>query len=323
MPQSRLIEDLLDTSRISLGKVSLNLAPADVASVIQSAVETVMPLALSKGVQIDSRYESDAPPAQADFERLRQVFWNLLTNAVKFTPEGGTIRVVLRRVDGEVEVRVIDTGIGIDAQCLPHIFDRFRQFTPPNRPDYGGLGLGLTISQQIIELHGGTITAESAGSGKGSTFVIRLPASDAPLAASAPGQNESDENVALANRRILLVEDNEFISRATAILLRRAGAKVTEVHTAETALSQWMQIKPDLIISDISLPEVDGYELIRRIRASERETGAPPTLAVALTAYAGDEDRHRALEAGFNEHLSKPIDTKRLLSRLAALSPEN
>jgi len=323
--QKALIEDLLDVSRISSGNLRLQVREIELAGVVREAIESIEPTADAKQVTVHAELGPDLGVVRADPDRLRQIVWNLLTNAVKFTPQGGRIEVALRRLKDEVEIKVADTGAGISADFLPAVFDRFRQGDASKARLHGGVGLGLAIAKQLAELHGGTVTAHSQGPNQGATFVVRLPLprvvvahASMQVAAAAPGNGDADAAL-LRGLTLLLVEDDVESRQALVVLLGRAGLKVVEAGTAAAALESFDASPPDLIVSDISLPGEDGYALIRRIRAREVQSGSVPVPAVALTAYAGEGDRRMALEAGYQQHVGKPIGPDELLVELRAV----
>jgi signal transduction histidine kinase/CheY-like chemotaxis protein len=312
--QAKLIEDILDVSRIVSGKLLLNLQPVELPAVIEAAIETMRPAAGSKGVRIEAAIDPAAGAVQGDSERLQQVVWNLLSNAVKFTPQGGRVEIRLERHGSQVEIRVSDTGEGIQAEFLPYVFDAFSQADASSSRKHGGLGLGLAIVRQVSELHGGTVHAHSDGPGTGATFTIRLP-----LPVTAPFQDDTApeslrETVpALSGLRILVVEDDTDTRQLLTVLLESHGAHVSNAASAKEALQTFGLSKPDVLLCDIGLPGENGYTLLRQIRALGAEKGGNVP-ALALTAYARPEDRQQALAAGFQMHLSKPIDPS-LLTR--------
>jgi CheY-like chemotaxis protein len=341
--QTKLIEDLLDVSRITTGKLRLSSRVVPVATVVQAAVEAVKPTADARGVEL----ASDLPPREqrivADPDRLQQVVWNLLANAVKFTPAGGRVSVEAEQSGANVEIRVTDTGMGIDPAFLPFVFDRFRQADSTSTRSHGGLGIGLTIVRHIVELHGGTVRADSRGEGHGSTFTVTLPISAANAAAAADpaagGNNghaagaagtaagngsaaaaESPRSDAdLNGLRVLVVDDAPDALEVLAVILRRARAEVTAAPDARTARRLLQELRPDLLISDIAMPDEDGYALIRSIRELAADRGGQ-TPALALTAYAREEDRSRALAAGFQDHMSKPVEPGELVAAASRLT---
>jgi PAS domain S-box-containing protein len=320
--QAQLISDLLDISRIVSGKLPLEMQAVDVHAVALDAIETVRHEAAAKDIRLALALDQSAGTVAADPARLQQVIWNLLSNAIKFTPRGGRIDVTLRRHEGQAELRVSDTGVGIRSDVLPHVFDRFHQADRSITRRFGGLGLGLSIVKHLMELHGGTVSADSPGEGKGATFRIALPAgSQTPSAAAVPAapSQEPYEPVALDNIRVLIIEDEpdsrEFLKR----LLESQGATVLVAASACEALEVIRDDPPQLLLSDIGLPDMDGYELIRRIRGNDHgPMSAVP--AIALTAYARAEDRARALRAGYQAHLAKPVESGELLMTIASFA---
>ena len=320
--QTRLVDDLLDMSRIMTGKLRLDARPVDVRSVIGNVLESSRAQA-EKG-QVELCWQEHRFPAivLGDPDRLQQIVANLLTNAMKFTPQGGRIDVSLGEHGQDVEIRVHDTGSGIDPAFLPHVFDRFRQADGSSTRAHRGLGLGLAIVRQLVELHGGTVHAESPGSGQGAAFSVRIPKAQPatrPDTSSTPRRSGSgDDRPILNGMRLLLVEDEQDGHEALTLLLSRAGAQVrgtTTVGAARRVLEQWI---PDVVVTDIGLPGDDGYALLPTIRALEAQRGrALPT--VALTAYARVQDRARAMASGFTRYIVKPVDTEELLATLAEL----
>jgi PAS domain S-box-containing protein len=325
--QRQIVEDVLDVSRVITGKLRLEMRPVELRALAQDAVESVRPAAEAKGVYLSTLLAPDAGEVTADPDRLQQVMWNLLTNAVKFTPAGGRVEVELRREGARTALRVSDTGEGIAPEFLPHVFDRFRQADMGTTRQHGGLGLGLAIVRHLVELHGGEVRAESAGRGRGSTFTLRLP--------HAPATRRGQESVphtaarpepaapaagspALAGTRVLLVEDEEDARAMLKALLEGCGAAVDAVGSAAEAWAALEGAGCDVLLSDIAMPDEDGYSLIRRVRGhgAARVKGTP---AVALTAYARDEDRERSLAAGFDAYLPKPVEPSELLEVLAGL----
>ena len=316
--QKQLIEDLLDTSRITSGKLRLGLKPTELAAVVDSAVESVLPAAQAKGVNIVKEVDPKAGVVRVDPHRMNQVLWNLLANAVKFTPGGGNIEVKLRRRDQDVELRVTDNGKGITADFLPHVFEPFRQAESTTTRSHSGLGLGLAICKKLVEQHGGAIVALSDGPGRGSTFIVTLPAPVLPAAASSQIQpvSSAKEQTRLGGVHVLLVEDEPETRDALATAIRQARAIVTPVESAAAAVEAYEKSKFDLLISDIGMPGEDGYSLIRRIRSIEAKNKSKRTPALALTAFVSNEDQHKAMAAGFDYHIGKPIEPEQLLSTL-------
>jgi signal transduction histidine kinase/ActR/RegA family two-component response regulator len=328
--QAQIIEDLLDMSSIISGKVRLDMRRLDLAAVINATVETIRPSAQAKGIALEMTLDPLAGPATGDPNRLQQVCWNLLANAVKFTPAGGRIKVALARVDSHLQIEVGDDGEGIDPAFLPHVFDRFRQADPSSTRRHGGLGLGLSICKQLIELHGGSIAAKSAGKGLGSTFRVMLPVTATFEDAHEPQVSrehtaratdlpalENALNRDLSGIKVLVVDDEADAGSLIQRLLQDCSATVTTASSAVEAIKMLMHEAPDVLISDIGMPAEDGYGLIRRVRAlSERHATIP---AIALTAYARMEDRAKAMQAGFQTHLSKPVDPGELVAMVQSL----
>lgn len=328
--QMRLIEDLLDVSRIITGKFQFDVMPTDLVPVIEAALDSVRPAAEAKRIAINVELERDAGPIMGNPDRLRQAVWNLLSNAVKFTPRGGRVDITLRRVDSHVEIRVSDTGEGINPDFLPFVFDRLRQADSSTRRMHGGLGIGLSIVRHIVELHGGRVGVESEGKGRGATFFIRLPlmairttkgGAEAQRGA-AGGEMEraagDDATMALLQGvRIMVVDDDHDAREMIATALEHHGAVVRTAATAAEALRSFEEFDPDLVISDIGMPEEDGYELLRQLHAHRDDL-----VVVALTAYARDRDREQALAAGFSSHISKPVSPADLIDEIKRLVDE-
>jgi PAS domain S-box-containing protein len=326
--QAQIIADLLDMSGIISGKVRLEMQVVDLASVLESAVNAVRPAAQAKSIRLEVRRDGGAANVRGDPNRLQQVFWNLLTNAVKFTPKEGEVSVTLAHVNSHLEIRVSDTGEGIDLGFLPHVFERFRQADASTTRRHGGLGLGLSIVRQLVELHGGDVSALSEGAGKGSTFRVVLPLamSFAPAAetahlhrAPAPAAQISvAPTTRLQGVKVLVVDDEADARSLIERLLHDCEATVTTAASAKEALEVLARERPDVLISDIGMPKEDGYSLMRRVRRLEGETGRLP--AIALTAYARAEDRLKAIEAGYQLHLEKPVEASTLISMVETLS---
>ena len=323
--QSQLIDDLLDVSRIITGKLRLDSRPVDIAGVITAAIDSVRPAARAKSISLQVELDPMSGPLLGDAVRLQQVAWNLLSNAVKFTPEGGRVNVRLRRMDSHVEVVVEDTGQGIAAEFLPHVFDRFRQADGTTTRKHGGLGLGLAIARHLVELHGGSIRADSRGDGQGASFCVTLPLLNAPAADDGAGAttgelvNQPSRRGGLEGLRVLVVEDETDTRELIAFALIASGADVKTSARAVEALAMMKEWEADVLVSDIGMPEVDGYDFIREVRRREADTGGSLP-AVALTAYAGVEDHRRAVAAGFQTHLAKPLDPAELVSVVSALA---
>jgi CheY-like chemotaxis protein/nitrogen-specific signal transduction histidine kinase len=330
--QLQLIEDLLDVSRIITGKMRIEVAPVELAEVVGAAVDSVRPAAEAKHIRLQVLLDPQAGPVSGDAARLQQLVWNLLSNAVKFTPKDGRVQVRLERVNSHVEITVTDSGQGIDADFLPHIFDRFRQADQTSTRNFGGLGLGLSIVHQLVELHGGTIRAESAGEGQGATFVVQLPLMVAqylpgeterrhPTARSMTGSHNglSDCPPQLNHLRILVVDDEDDTRDLLRAILESCGSEVATAASAAEAVELFPEWKPDVLISDIGMPGEDGYSLIGKVRALEAQHGGRVP-AIALTAYARVEDRVRALMAGFQVHVPKPVEPVELMAVVASLA---
>ncbi|MCY6489817.1 ATP-binding protein [Leptolyngbya sp. GGD] len=319
--QSRLIEDLLDISRIIQGKLLLNPTIVDLTQIISAAVETVRLAAAAKNIQLTLTFNPTAP-VSADPVRLQQAICNLLTNAVKFTPDGGTVTVTLRSSDHRAEIQVIDTGKGIQPNFLPRIFDSFQQEDGSTTRKFGGLGLGLAIVQRIIEMHGGTVQAESQGVNHGATFIVKLPMNlQAQLSKSAlePHCPDAAQEGELNHVTVLLIDDDLDTREYQAFLLEQNGATVIAVPSGLAALQVLDQTLPNVIVSDLGMPEMDGYLLIRQIRARTSKWGGKIP-AIAVSAYAGEFNQQQALEAGFQQHLAKPIEPEELIRAIATLS---
>jgi PAS domain S-box-containing protein len=325
--QNRLIEDLLDVSRIITGKLRLDVSSIDATLVTRAALASIRPLAEAKGVALTERLGAGEVPVSGDPNRLQQVIWNLLSNAVKFTPKGGHVELELATRDGQAVVAVKDSGQGVRPEFLPYVFDRFRQADSSSVRRHGGLGLGLAIVRHLVDMHGGSVHVDSEGEGKGSTFTVMLPldTKDAeqsrpasPLA--APGLSSSAESVPRLNGlRILVVDDEEDARRLLVEVLASFGATVMAAKSASEALDAVRARRPDVLVSDIAMPEEDGYSLIRKVRSMSEERGGR-TPAVAVTAYARLSDRVRALSAGFQSHLAKPFEPAELATVVASLT---
>jgi signal transduction histidine kinase/ActR/RegA family two-component response regulator len=317
---SLLIEELLDVSRIVAGKLAIDPHPTMLRALVESVVEGARPTAAGKGLRLELTVRGEFPIVWADSNRLRQVFENVVTNAVKFTPAGGEIAVSLERLDGRARIRVRDSGVGMRPELLPLVFERFRQGDSSSRRVQGGLGLGLTIAQHIVELHEGRIAAWSEGEGRGSTFTVELPLTAPPAAQGALLPAGVEQERPLAGRRVLVVDDHEDTLRGIGVALEGAGADVRCVGSARLALEQIGSFDPHAIVSDLAMPEMDGFDLVRSVRAGEGAHRAVP--AIAVSAYASREDRERALAAGFQDHLPKPVDIPRLVDAIVRLLAE-
>ncbi|HZF37352.1 MAG TPA: ATP-binding protein, partial [Blastocatellia bacterium] len=321
--QARLIEDLLDVSRIASGKLSVQMRPVTLNSTAQGVVAGMRPAAEAKGIDL-RLIEDEEIKLIGDADRLQQVVWNLLSNAIKFTPEGGRIEVELKRVGERAELRISDTGRGISPEFLPHVFDRFRQATDADARARAGLGLGLTIVRYIVEAHGGSVTADSAGVGLGTTFICKFPLAGAeqeavPAVESQQPQLAHSAEPSLRGIKVLVVDDDEDARDVLRAALNSYGAEVTTATGAPQALDTLASEKIDVLVSDINMPGMDGYELIRRVRAMKPEQGGRIP-AIALTAYARAEDRMRALQSGYQTHVPKPVEPAELEVVVAMLA---
>ncbi|MEH2070190.1 MAG: response regulator [Nostoc sp.] len=321
--QSQLIEDLLDVSRIMRGKLSLTVAPLNLISVISAALETVRLTAEAKNINLQIDLDPTAP-ISGDAARLQQVVWNLLTNAVKFTPDDGQVIIELRQIAGQAQIRVIDTGIGIQPKFLPHVFDYFRQEDSSTTRRFGGLGLGLAIVHQIVELHGGTVKAESLGENQGATFTVQIPIlnQSAKIVLESDRADAESAETPLSNLQILLVDDDTDTRKFEAFLLEQNGAKVTALASGLEALQVLDSFIPDVIVSDVGMADMDGYILIQQIRSRPPNQGGTIP-AIALTAYATDIDQQKTLTAGFQAHISKPFEPEELVKKILNLLEHN
>ena len=322
--QAQLIEDLLDVSRVASGKLTLDVQSVTFARVIESAIDSARPAIEAKGLRLSVVLDTEGV-LSGDPGRLQQIVWNLLTNATKFTPRGGSIRVALRRDDSHLELSVSDSGQGIAPSFLEHVFDRFRQADPSTTRQHGGLGLGLSIAKNLVEMHGGTIEARSEGLGKGATFVVRVPIAALRRSPVPQPPERKIELTAvmtappeLVGLRVLVVDDEPDAREIVTAVLVQCGVVVTSAGSAADALDAVALEPPDVLISDIGMPDEDGYALIARIRAMPRSRGGA-TPAACLTGYTAASDRRRALDAGFNMHLAKPIEPTELIAVVANL----
>ena len=319
--QVRLIDEVLDVSRIVMGKMSLVLEPVDMGALVRATIDTIRPTLQIKQIHLEHRF-SETPPVLGDSHRLQQVCWNVLSNALKFTNSEGVITVTLHSIGKTVELTVSDTGVGIRRDILPFVFDRFRQADSSTTRKFGGLGLGLAIVKHIVELHGGTVRAASAGEGRGATFTIQLPSAEAcdASARATPGRESlaSTPRSVLVGRTVLVVEDHDDARELIIAVLEGEGASVLSASTAQEAIAHATAVRPDVLVADLGLPGQDGYELLRRLR-----TMMPKIPALALTAYARATDRERVLAAGFQQHVVKPVDPQELLQSIAALLRSN
>jgi signal transduction histidine kinase/CheY-like chemotaxis protein len=320
--QGQLIDDLLDMSRIISGTLRLDVQLIEPDKVIEAALGTVHPAAVAKRIELRVDVPRGIGTVLGDPGRLQQVMWNLLSNAVKFTPTGGTVQVMLGLDGQDVVIRVADSGIGISPEFLPHVFDRFRQQDASITRKHGGLGLGLSIARQLVELHGGTIGASSPGANAGTTFTLRLPLAEAEEAAkpSAPTASATAPQAVqegdLAGIKVLLVDDAEDTLDVLQQILQHSGATIMAANSSSSALALLEREQPDVIVSDIGMPEIDGFELMRRIRRrSAGAGGAVP--AIALTAFTRQDDRSKAMLAGFTDYLAKPVEPGALVAHIA------
>jgi len=319
--QKRLIEDLLDVSRIVTGKVALELALVDPRRVIQAALLTMQPAAHAKNIKLVPLLDTSAGSLRGDFARLQQVVCNLLSNAIKFTASGGQVEIVLAQRNGQADITVRDSGQGINAEFLPYVFDRFRQEDGSISRRHGGLGLGLAIVRHLIELHGGTVEASSEGEGRGATFTIRLPVRPtAPGArvpeALAPARTGSSSR--LNSVHVLVVDDDPNARDLMANILQGYGAQVSLASSGPTALTLLFELKPHVLLADLGMPDMDGFALIEQVRALDPNVGGH-TPAIAVTAYASMQDRLRALQAGYQNHVAKPVEPEELAAVITSV----
>jgi signal transduction histidine kinase/CheY-like chemotaxis protein len=325
--QVRLIDDLLDLSRITTGKMRLDVRPVDPEAVLHDALDAVRPAADAKGIRVQSVLDPRAGPIAGDPARLQQVAWNLLMNAIKFTPRGGRVQVHLQRVSSRVEIVVSDTGQGIAPEMLPHVFERFRQADSSSTRAHGGLGLGLALVKHLVELHGGTVVAQSAGAGQGATFIVALPIALAEIPAartglispSASSVAAGSDVVRLDGLRVLVADDDRDALGLAEAILSVAGAEVRTCLAAPDALRLVREWRPHVLVSDIEMPGQDGYTLIGKVRALPPDQGRD-TPAIALTAYGRTQDRIRSLAAGFSMHVPKPVDPAELTAIIASIA---
>ena len=327
--QKQLIDELLDISRIIIGKLRLDVRPVQLAPMIESIVDGMRPAADARNIQLQTALDQSVNPISGDPDRLQQVIWNLLSNAIKFTSQGGKVLVRLERTDSNLEITISDTGQGIARELLPYVFDRFRQSDSSSSRTHGGLGLGLAIVRQLVELHGGTVSAESPGEGEGSTFKVRLPVRSV--------RHEPDDRAnsvvkildevstkpvpSLDGMNVLVVDDDRDSRELVTVVLKGSGAKVVSVTSALEALRELALKRFDVLLSDIGMAEMDGYALIKQIRQLPAERGGKIP-AAALTAYAGIENQKRALSAGYQVHIPKPIGPSELITAVARLADQ-
>jgi CheY-like chemotaxis protein len=329
--QARLVDDILDTARIITGRLKLDAHPVKIERVFQAAIDVIRPSAEAKRIALQAGIDDRSSIVFGDANRVQQVIWNLLSNAVKFTSEGGRVEAGLSRSGGHVEITVTDTGMGIEPEFMPYVFDRFRQADSTSTRKYSGLGLGLAIVRHVVEMHGGTVAASSPGKGQGATFKVRFPIASPDILLQpvkrAPGPevkqptqpNHVDGKHNLAGIRVLVVDDDLDTLEVLKVILQNRGAEVITASSAGDALQALEQSLPDALVSDLAMPEHDGYELIAEIRQRGPERGGNIP-AVALTAYARVEDRMRALTAGFHMYLPKPVDSNELVAVVANLA---
>jgi CheY-like chemotaxis protein len=325
LSQVQLIEDLLDVSRIITGKLRLDVRSVNLSSVVEAAIDAVRPAAESKGVRLAYVLDPSAGPIAGDPDRLQQVVWNLVLNAIKFTERGGRVQAQVQRVNSHVEIVVSDTGRGIPPELLPHIFERFRQADSTTTRAHGGLGIGLALVRHLVELHGGTVTAISGGENQGAIFTVTLPImahavpADEGLRRHPVSEHGPTEAVAvLKGVRLLIVDDEPDTLELFAAMLTHTGAVVRSVTSAAAALEALAEWTPDVIVSDIGMPGEDGYVLIRKIRALEADRGGRIP-AIAVTAFGSVQDRIRILSAGFDSHVPKPVEPAELATVIASL----
>jgi PAS domain S-box-containing protein len=324
--QAQIIDDILDVSRIITGNLYLDLHPIDLESVLEAAVNVVRPTAEAKSIRIELNFGREPLTVSGDTNRLQQVFWNLLSNAVKFTPSGGYVSVSLRRVDSQVEIAVTDTGQGISPAFLPFVFDRFRQADSTSTRQHGGLGLGLAIARQLIEIHGGSIEGRSEGEGTGATFTVKLPLIGSIVESSLARNAQMDASESeppvpspdvLSGVHVLVVDDDDDTLELLSTALRSRSAQVTGVSSVAQAIDAIRTFRPDVLVSDIAMPDEDGYQLMQKVIALAFE---PPIPAIAITAYAKEEDKERALAAGYQRYLTKPVELGEFIAAVAEAS---
>jgi len=319
--QVQIVNDLLDVSRIVRGNLQLSPKLLALGPLVTLAIESIRPTAEAKGVALTSLLPSESVAVWGDQDRLQQVLWNVLSNAVKFTPTGGRVEVIVEANDAEASIKVADTGAGIPADFLPHVFERFRQADGSSTRAHGGLGLGLAIVRHLVELHGGRLTADSDGEGQGATFTVFLPRREAELRPTRPSADQPAESIQinLEGRHVLIIDDDADARELLRAMLAGTGASLSEAETAPQALRLFTEHHPDIVLADIAMPGQDGYSLIQVIR-SLPDHDEHPVAAVAVSAYARREDRQRAIRAGFDDHIGKPVQMEALLSVLERLT---
>lgn len=317
--QAHLVDDLLDSQRILCGKLELDVGWVPMEAIIEEAMESVQPAAQVKRIRVETSHDPSVGVVRVDADRMRQALLKLVSNAVKFTPEDGIVKVRSARLARGLAIEVQDTGVGLDAAQMPTVFDRFEQADSSNTRRANGLGLGLSLARQLVELHGGTIRVDSKGAGLGSKFTIELPST--AMCETAPEESAGGERSPLKGKRIVIVEDDEDGREVLGLILRGADVELQSFARAEAAYEYLAHAsaedQPDALISDIAMPDEDGYAFIKRVRKLEGSEHRPHIVALALTSFARVEDRVRALKAGFDEHVAKPIDPDRVLRTLA------
>jgi signal transduction histidine kinase/CheY-like chemotaxis protein len=322
--QAQIIEDLLDVSRIITGRLTLNVQSFNIVQLIETVIQSIQPSVAAKNITVTPHISEDVGLISADSARIQQILWNLLTNAVKFTPNDGQIEISARREDAMLSISVKDTGKGIAPAFLPFVFDRFRQAESSTTRRFGGLGLGLAIVRHLVELHGGTVSVESRGEGQGAIFTIKIPLvqPQQPLieaetnGAARPENSGTSAPVSLNGLNILIVDDEADAREMVKMFLENSGANVTAANSVTEALEKLQRKVPDLIISDIGMPDINGYQFIEKVRSLPPENGGTVP-AVALTAYSRGEDVKRALRAGYQKHIAKPIEMNKLAVTVA------
>lgn len=338
--QTKIIEDILDVSRIITGKLSLSVTQVNLTPVIEAALDAVRLAADAKGIRLEWALDPDSGPVTGDPTRLQQIVWNLVSNAIKFTPRGGVVNVRLARVESQAEVVVSDTGKGISSEFLPFVFERFRQADSTSTRQHSGLGLGLAIVRHLVEMHGGTVSAASEGEGRGATFTLRLPITAVHRTGDTVPQSNSQQSskdtklvfadrgnlggdkAKLAERRVLIVDDEPDARELLEVILLQFGAEVKVATSVQQALEILERWKPDAIVSDVGMPDEDGYSLIQKVRMLELVRGGL-TPAIALTGYGRPEDRLKLLAAGYQVHLSKPVEMRQLVDSIASLTNQD
>ena len=315
----RLIDDLLDMARISQGKVRLRKERVELKAVIRSALEAVQPFTQAQGHELTTTLPTEAVYIDADATRLAQVLSNLLNNAAKYTEQGGHIWLSAERQQGEVVLSVRDTGIGLAAEHLPHLFEMFSQATPALERSQGGLGIGLALVRGLVELHGGRVEARSGGIGQGSEFIVYLPIGDGPAPIEAQPTGDRNEEAGGRTQRILVVDDNRDAADSLATMLRMSGHETRTAYDGSEAVQAAQAFRPEIVLMDIGMPKMNGYEAARRIR---QESWGERMVLIALTGWGQEEDKRRAVEAGFDHHLTKPIEAAALEKLLAGINSD-